>query len=132
MIERWILNPIFADKKAIFESATKSYTDRNYIAAIKTLLTEIEGVLNSAYIAKHGKGAKIKELLGFAIQEATNKTGQPRSLFLVEGFTKYLDQNTFANFNPMQDKGTAGSRHAVGHGALLLKVIRKFVLCKQF
>jgi hypothetical protein len=32
-------------------------------------------------------------------------------------FGRYLETHTFANFDPASKKGSAGSRHAVGHGA---------------
>jgi hypothetical protein len=31
-------------------------------------------------------------------------------------FALYLQRNTYANFDPESGDGTAGSRHAVGHG----------------
>jgi hypothetical protein len=36
---------------------------------------------------------------------------------LPAAFARYLAAYTFANFDPTGPLGTAGSRHAIGHGA---------------
>lgn len=77
-----------------------------------------EGVLNDAYKATHGgQGAKLKELLAFAQASAERRAGGPNTLFFPTAFGRYLAAHTFANFDPVAQTGTAGSRHAVGHGA---------------
>lgn len=87
-------------------------------SVIKIILTEIEGVLNDAHKAVHGgQGAKIKDLLAFTQASAEHRAGGPDSLFFPAAFGHYLAAHTFANFDPVANTGTAGSRHAVGHGA---------------
>ncbi len=117
MLTRWIAKPHFADKEEIFRSAINAYNDQNPIAVIKILLTEIEGVLMKAYKTANGKGAKLKELLAFAVESAEKKAGQADTLLFSAAFAEYLERHTFAKFDPMTDDGTAASRHAVGHGA---------------
>lgn len=117
MFTRWIAKPHFSTKEQIFRAAIDAYKAQNPIAVIKILLTEIEGVLMVAYKAANGKGAKLKELLAFAVESATQKAGQSDTLLFPAAFAKYLESYTFANFDPAADNGSAGSRHAVGHGA---------------
>lgn len=117
MISRWIIKPHFSTKGDIFRSAINAYKNNDSIAVIKILLTEIEGVLLEAYKTVNGKGAKLKELLTFAIESAERKAGQPDTLLFSTAFAKYLDSHTFAKFDPIIDNGTASSRHAVSHGA---------------
>jgi hypothetical protein len=117
LLARWLTKPHFANKEKIFKSAIDAYKRQDAVSVIKTLLTEIEGVLMDAYKAVHGKGAKIKTLCEFAIESANQKTGQQDTLFLPAAFAKYLESHTFAYFDPLADNGDAGSRHAVGHGA---------------
>lgn len=116
MFVRWIAKPHFAAKEQIFRAAIDAYKDQKPIPVIKILLTEIEGVLMEAYRAVHGKGAKVKTLLAFAVESAEQKTGQADTLLFPAAFAKYLDCHTFANFDPVAEDGTASSRHAVGHG----------------
>ncbi len=117
MLSRWVAKPHFSNKKDLFTSAINAYKKQDPIPVIKIILTEIEGVLMAAYKTQHGKGASIKDLLAFAVDSATKKAGLPSTLFFPEEFAKYLEKNTFANFDPKSSNGTAGSRHAVGHGA---------------
>lgn len=88
------------------------------VAVIKILLTEIEGILNDAYRdANAGQGAKLKDLLAFAEASAERKAGGSNTLMFPTAFGQYLREHTFAHFDPIAQTGTAGSRHAVGHGA---------------
>ena len=84
--------------------------------SLRPVLTEIEGALAEAYRASHGTGAKLKALLEFAIASAEKKTGGPDTLLMSAAFSRYLAKCTFADFDPEGPRGTAGSRHAVGHG----------------
>lgn len=116
--ERWLTRPHFASRAALLKSGLDAFARKDPIPCIKILLTEIEGILNDAYRASHnGQGAKTKELLRFAIESATNKAGVSDSLMFPAAFARYLDEYTFANFDPVSKTGDAGSRHAVGHGA---------------
>jgi hypothetical protein len=114
---RWIARPHLASREKLLAAAVAAFNRVDPIAVIKILLTEIEGILADAHRATHGKGAKIKALLKFAIASAEQKSGGPNTLLLPEAFARYLSAYTFANFDPRGSVGTAGSRHAVGHGA---------------
>ncbi|KAE8759716.1 hypothetical protein FSO04_12030 [Paraburkholderia madseniana] len=118
LVERWVAKPHFAAKAVLLREAVESFTAQKPASAIKIILTEIEGVLNDAYKAAHGgQGAKIKDLLAFAQSSAEQRAGGPDTLFFPAAFGRYLAGHTFANFDPVAQTGTAGSRHAVGHGA---------------
>lgn len=118
IFDRWITKPHFAVKEVLLRSAIDAYNRQDSVAVIKIILTEIEGVLNDAHRAAHGgQGAKLKELLGFAVESAEQKVGQPDTLLLPKAFAQYLATHTFANFDPVAQTGNADSRHAVGHGA---------------
>lgn len=118
LLERWVAKPHFAAKTALLKEAIQAFTAQMPGAVIKIILTEIEGVLNDAYRAAHGgQGAKIKDLLAFAQSSAEQRAGGSDTLFFPTAFGRYLAVHTFANFDPVAQTGTAGSRHAVGHGA---------------
>jgi hypothetical protein len=118
MLERWIGKPHFATKHDLLKAAVDAYKRREPVAVIKIILTEIEGILNDAYRASHGgQGAKLRELLKFAVESAERRAGQRDTLMLPAAFARYLAAHTFANFDPVANTGTAASRHAVGHGA---------------
>lgn len=116
MLQRWLAKPHFASREIVLRSAVRSFNANDPVAVIKTVLTEIEGVLNAAHRATNGTGAKIKTLLAFATESAERKAGSPHTLLLPEAFASYLAARTYAHFDPTVGNGTAGSRHAVGHG----------------
>jgi hypothetical protein len=118
ILERWVAKPHFAAKADLLSAAISAFRNKEPVAVIKILLTEIEGVLNDAHRAVHGgQGAKLKDLLTFAEVSAERKAGGSNTLLFPKAFGRYLREHTFANFDPIAQTGTAGSRHAVGHGA---------------
>jgi len=117
ILKRWVARPHFLSKAPLLEAAVSAFKKKEPVAVIKILLTEIEGILNNAHKSANGRGAKIEDLLAFAVASAERKAGQRDTLLFPANFAKYLAAHTFANFNPVQEDGTAGSRHAVGHGA---------------
>lgn len=118
LLRRWLAKPHFAAKSDLLKEAVEAFAAGKPVTVIKILLTEIEGILNDAYRAAHnGQGAKLKELLTFAEASATQRAGSSNTLMFPAAFGRYLSQHTFANFDPVAQTGTAGSRHAVGHGA---------------
>jgi hypothetical protein len=50
------------------------------------------------------------------VASAEAKAGQPNTLLFPAAFADYLKSYTFANFDSVASPGSAGSRHAVGHG----------------
>ena len=118
MFERWVCKRHFAAKAALLQEAIEAFGQKKTASVIKIVLTEIEGILNDAYRATHGGlGAKLKDLLAFAEASAIQRAGGPNTLLFPSAFARYLANQTFANFDPVAQTGTAGSRHAVGHGA---------------
>lgn len=118
LFERWAAKPHFAAKAALLKEAVEAFSAQKPASVIKIVLTEIEGVLNDAFKLTHGgHGAKLRELLTFARASAEARTGGQETLYFPAAFGSYLASHTFANFDPAAQVGSAGSRHAVGHGA---------------
>jgi hypothetical protein len=117
MFARWVAKPHFASKERILKSAIAAFKAQDAVAVLKIVLSEIEGVLAEAYRASVGQSAKIKALLKFAVESAEKKAGGPDTLLFPATFARYLENHTYAKFDPLTEQGTAGSRHAVGHGA---------------
>lgn len=118
LFERWVAKPHLAARAALLKEAVEAFTAQKPASVIKIILTEIEGALNDAHkTACGGKVAKINDLLAFAQASAEQRAGSPDTLFFPAAFRRYLATHTFANFDPGAGTGTAGSRHAVGHGA---------------
>jgi hypothetical protein len=117
VLERWLAKPHFAARAELLKAAITAFRAGQPIPTIKILLTEIEGVLNAAHRAAHGKGARLRDLLTFAETSAERRAGGSDTLLFPREFGRYLRDYTFAAFDPASQTGGAGSRHAVGHGA---------------
>jgi hypothetical protein len=117
MFARWTAKPHFKPKEAILKSAIDAFKRDDPVAVLKIALTEIEGILSEAHFRMTGARAKLPMLLKFAVDSAEQKVGGSDTLLFPAAFAKYLQAHTFANFDPVSASGTAGSRHAVGHGA---------------
>ena len=118
ILQRWMAKPAFAQKKRIFESAIRAFCNEDPVSCIKIIMTEIEGVLNSAYKEVHGIGTrKLTKLLAFAAAMAERRVGGPGTLLFPVEFVRYLQEYTYANFDAANSTDSMGSRHAIGHGA---------------
>jgi hypothetical protein len=124
MTEGWWDQPAFKEKQAILQAGIKAYlqdTPDGFIACIKTLGTEIEGLLRHQYLVDKGTAeGKAAVLLNHLVEKGRQKTGSGSSLFLPDYFLEYLHDKVFANF----DLGSiaagvpiAAGRHSVSHGA---------------
>lgn len=117
IFSRWMAKPAFQGKEKILRPAIDAFKRGESVIVLKTLLTEIEGVLQSAHRNKNGKSAKkLSALFEFAITSAKERTGTEDSLLFPASFVEYLKAYTFNNFDP-DSVGDTASRHAVGHGA---------------
>jgi hypothetical protein len=118
MVARWEIKANLKDKMPLLREAVRYFKAREPIASIKIAITEIEGVLRAEAPAPSPAGRlSMKNLLKHAIDSAIKRSGGPDTLLLPEAFALYLREYTFAQFDPSQGMGQAGSRHAVGHGA---------------
>ena len=122
MTDEWWENFLFQEKRELLQAGIDAFLGRtksDYINCIKTLYTEIEGIMRLLYFKETGKGSRIgqKEFISQLIAIGERYTGADSdSLLLPQQFLKYLTENVFANFNV--DTGMVDlSRHSVAHGA---------------
>lgn len=113
--DRWMKNPFFEKRTGVLMPGVEAFVRKDPVAAIKTLLTEIEGILQDAYIAAHKKKGRTPGLIKFAADAATQKVDEG-SLFFPVQFQRYLTENIYGHFDPVRG-GVTASRHGVGHGA---------------
>lgn len=117
LFERWMAKPHLSKRSSILRSGLDAFLRGDAVAAIKVLITEIEGFLSDAHRDAKGQPARGKALIEFAVASAVERAGHDQTLMLPRAFADYLARYTFASFDPTSADGTAGSRHAVGHGA---------------
>lgn len=118
--KKWWNKQIFSDKKSILETGIESYLSddkKGFIACIKTLLPEIEGIIRLHYFKETGKGKDVyvPELISHIVDRGRIKSGSDLSLFLPRAFFVYLKKSVFSQFD--LEKGDISlSRHTSSHG----------------
>ncbi|MDR6624472.1 hypothetical protein [Caulobacter segnis] len=118
LFARWMERAVLEAKAAILRSAIDAFKRQDPVAVIKILLSEIEGVMAAGYhTAKGERTHRIEKLLAFVLETAEQHAGGKDTLFFPVEFGRYLKDYTYVGFAP-GDRRAAGSRHAVGHGAV--------------
>jgi hypothetical protein len=121
---RWWVNPLFAEHRQILEAGIEAYNQHatgGYITCIKTLGTEIEGILRrKAADDTGGLVGKVREWIAHLAGTTRLKVEIDDSLLLPEMFCIHLEQRVFAHFeldNAGRPKDNTAGRHSVSHGA---------------
>lgn len=116
MFGRWMAQPVFKKREGLLRPGIEAFLAGEPVPAIKTLATEIEGIIQEAHISEKRTSAKTPGLIDFAVSEASRKSGEPDTLFFAEAFKGYLQHNVYQPFDLVT--GTASAwRHGTAHGA---------------
>ena len=107
--------PLFARRRDILRPGVDAFLAGQPVLAIKTLATEIEGILQDAHVDVFAESAKMTSLISFAGRQGIEKAG-PDSLYFPDDFQTYLQHNIYQSFDPVAGATTA-SRHSAAHGA---------------
>lgn len=116
--DRWYKNPLFNGKRTILEAGIEAYLsgkEGGYINCIKTLYSEIEGIIRIRYVEEKEKDPTFAELVEYVKGKAQGKFAPRGSLGFPEEFYRYLKELVFKNFN-LHTGEVDLSRHAVSHG----------------
>jgi len=117
-VNRWWKNPLFESKRKTLKAGIDAYlsaTEDGYINCVKTLYSEIEGIIRIRYVDEKGKNPNFMELVDFVKQKAKGKFGPQESLGFSDVFYRYLNEVVFKNFNLTTGQVDL-SRHTVSHG----------------
>jgi hypothetical protein len=118
MYARWLERTQLKEREAILRPAIDAFKNSEPVAVIKIILSEIEGVMSDTYFRVYGERPyRSKKLPDFMIELAEKRAGGKDTLFFPVEFGTYLKDYTYADFKA-GEKGHAGSRHAVSHGAV--------------
>ncbi|MBU0528476.1 hypothetical protein KKF86_01795 [bacterium] len=125
--ERWWSKKEFSDKKTLIEAGLDAYykNDKNgFINCIKTLTSEIEGIVRLQYFDETNKPkSTFKELIKHVVDKGKAKSSE-NSLFLPLHFLEYLEKVFFADFDLSSGKVEL-SRHSSCHGVAKEEDYRK-------
>lgn len=120
LTERWWTNAHFAAKRKILEAGIEAYlagTPTGDVQCVKTLVTEIEGLMRFAYAEDTGKTEHVHtpELTKHVKDREISRSGDGMSLMLAEPFHRYMTESVFAHFSVGKGE-LAMSRNTAGHG----------------
>ncbi len=114
----WWSNSIFAEKRDILEAGIEAFfqgTKSGYINAIKTIVTEIEGVIRIAYFRKFGEKPSSQRIQRFITDLGKQKFSSAGSLGFPNLFYDYLKESVFQGFD-LETGKIPSSRHSFAHG----------------
>ena len=120
IMARWWAKPAFKAKQALLGAGVEAFrsgTSEGAIQCIKTLHSELEGLIRTIYLEDKGRssGVKINDLLQHVVERGLAKAESDQSMLLPKEFFTYLKDVLFANFNV--DRGDVElSRNSSSHG----------------
>ena len=116
---KWWENPIFLEKQELIQAGIDAFlggTKSDYINCIKTLYSEIEGIMRSLYYQDSGERTRnIQKLIDRLIEVGERNTEDDQSLLLPQYFLNYLTESIFKEFDPTTGEVDL-SRHSALHG----------------
>lgn len=114
LTEKWWRHPRFESRKVLLSEGVALYVEGRHIASLKTLMSEIEGILREDHLPR-GEGRQgIEKVLAVAFETVLQAAGEDTMYFPVQ-FVDYLRQSIFAPFDPEQPADEV-TRNTVGHG----------------
>ena len=114
----WWSNPVFNEKRDILEAGIEAYfqgTKSGYINAIKTISTEIEGVIRVVYFRDFKKKPTTQEIQQYITALGEKKFSSVGSLGFPKLFYEYLNESVFKGFD-LKSGEIPSSRHSFAHG----------------
>ena len=120
--DKWWENPFFLEKRDLIQAGIDAFlrsTKSDYINCIKTLYSEIEGIMRSLYYQDSGERTRsIQKLIDRLIEVGERNTKDDQSLLLPQYFLNYLTESIFKEFDPTTGEVDL-SRHSALHGVAL-------------
>jgi len=115
-VSTWWRNQVFKEKQEIIDSGIRAYLANDFIACIKTLYSEIEGIVRIAYVREtNKKNLNFSELTKYVQMKTKSKFVSLKSLGFPDVFFKYLNEVIFRDFD-LQTGKVDLSRHSTSHG----------------
>ena len=117
-VQYWWRKEGFVDKKDILLAGIEAYltnSQTGYINCIKTLYSEIEGILRLAYYQEHQSDPGFAQLKKYVEDKANNKFVSANSLAFPDLLYRYFNEVMFKNF-VLAGQDIELSRHSASHG----------------
>ena len=120
--DKWWEKSLFQEKQRLIQAGIEAFlggTGSGYINCIKTLYSEIEGIMRSLYLEDSGERTRhIQKLIDRLIEVGERRVEDDQSLLLPQYFSRYLVENIFKEFD-LETGEVDLSRHSALHGVAL-------------
>ena len=118
--DKWWENSLFQQKQKLLQAGIDAFlggTESDYINCIKTLYTEIEGIMRALCFKDTQKRERsTQKLIEYLITAGEQAVEDDHSLLLPRLFSVYLTEYIFKHFDLTTDMVDL-SRHSIAHGA---------------
>jgi hypothetical protein len=114
LTEKWWRHPHFASRKTLLSEGVSLFTEGRHIPSIKTLISEIEGILRENHTPRAEGRQGMEKVLAVAFETVLEAAGGD-SMYFPTQFVTYLRSSIFAPFDPSLPADDA-TRNTVGHG----------------
>lgn len=114
LLERWWRNPHYDERRELLTEGVNLFSEGRFIPSIKTLMTEIEGILRDRHVPRSSGRQGMDKVLSIAFEDVA-KTAGADTIYFPTQFVDYLNASIYGHFDPNQP-GTGATRNTVGHG----------------
>ena len=114
LLGRWWQNPLYEARRELLTEGVNLFSEGRFIPSIKTLMTEIEGILRDRHVPRSSGRQGMDKVLSVAFEDVPKVAGVDTIYFPAQ-FVDYLNTSVYGHFDPAQPGGDA-TRNTVGHG----------------
>jgi hypothetical protein len=114
LLDRWWHNPLYEARRELLTEGVRLFSEDRFIPAIKTLMTEIEGILRDRHVPRSSGRQGMDKVLSVAFEDVPKIAGADTIYFPAQ-FAEYLNASIYGPFDPSQP-GSNATRNTVGHG----------------
>lgn len=114
LLDRWWRNPHYDTRRELLREGIALFSEGRHIASIKTLMTEIEGILREHHTPRIPGKQGMEKILSVAFEEVPKIAGED-TIYFPGQFVDYLHASVFTHFDPNLP-ATDATRNTVGHG----------------
>lgn len=114
LTEKWWRHSQFEKRQAVLSEGVALYNEGRHIPSLKTLMSEIEGILREGHLPRAEGRQGIDKVLAVAFESVLQTAGEDTMYFPTQ-FVDYLRKSIFAPFDPAQPADEA-TRNTLAHG----------------
>jgi len=101
LLDRWCRNPHCEERRELLTEGVNLLSEGRFIPSIKTLMTEIEGILRDRHVPRSSGCQGMDKVLSIAFENIA-KTAGADTIYIPTQFVDYLNASICGHFYPNQ------------------------------